>query len=71
MCLSRDRDRLDAGAKVGWRVRQREAQGSECRSAGGAAMRLENWTVYLSAGLLLSGVALLVCVGAFATESVQ
>ncbi len=34
-------------------------------------MRLENWTVYLGAGLLLSGVALLVCVGAYATELVQ
>ena len=36
-----------------------------------AGMRLENWTLYLSAGLLLFGVALLVCVGAYAAAAVQ
>ena len=34
-------------------------------------MRLENWTVYLGAGLLLSSLALLGCVGAYATALVQ
>ena len=34
-------------------------------------MRLENWMVYLGSGLLVSGMVLLVCVGAFAAEMVQ